>query len=177
MNARVKYNITFKHGGNTFDLLYFHIHFSQEVPIMFDVEEIMRNVPHRYPFLLVDRILEFKENETVTTLKNISINEMQFLGHFPGKPVFPGVYIIENMAQSSAFFLAKSAGGVDESKVYFLGRVNKASFRKPVVPGDQLITTVTVEKIFGPSVAVNAVARVEDMTVAKAELLFGIGNA
>ena len=144
---------------------------------MFDVEEIMRNVPHRYPFLLIDRVLEFTENQTVTTLKNISINEMQFLGHFPGKPIFPGVYIIENMAQSSAFLLAKSAGGVDESKVYFLGKVAKASFRKPVVPGDQLITTITVEKIFGPSAFVNAVAKVEDKTVAKAELMFGIGKA
>ncbi len=144
---------------------------------MFDVEEIMRNVPHRYPFLLIDRVTEFSPNETVTTLKNVSINEMQFMGHFPGKPIFPGVYIIENMAQSSAFLLAKSAGGVDESKVYFLGKVAKASFRKPVVPGDQLITTVTVEKLFGPSAFVNAVAKVEGKTVAKSEMMFGIGSA
>ncbi len=144
---------------------------------MFDIEEIMKNVPHRYPFLLIDRVLEFSENETVTTLKNISVNEMQFLGHFPGKPIFPGVYILENMAQSSAFLLAKSAGGVDESKVYFLGRIIKASFRKPVVPGDQLITTINVEKLFGPSASVNAVAKVDDKTVAKAELMFGMGNA
>ncbi len=144
---------------------------------MFDIEEIMKNVPHRYPFLLIDRVTEFSPNETVTTLKNVSINEMQFMGHFPGKPIFPGVYIIENMAQSSAFLLAKSAGGVDESKVYFLGKVAKASFRKPVVPGDQLITTVTVEKLFGPSAFVNAVAQVEGKTVAKSEMMFGIGNA
>ncbi len=144
---------------------------------MFDVEEIMRNVPHRFPFLLIDRVTEFTPNETVTTLKNVSINEMQFMGHFPGKPIFPGVYIIENMAQSSAFLLAKSAGGVDESKVYFLGKVAKASFRKPVVPGDQLVTTITIEKLFGPSAFVNAVAQVDGKTVAKSEMMFGIGSA
>ena len=142
---------------------------------MFDIEEIMKNVPHRYPFLLIDKILEFSANESVTTLKNITINEAQFQGHFPGKPIFPGVYIIENMAQSSAFLLAKSAGGVDESKVYFLGRVNKVSFTNPVTPGDQLITTIKVEKIFGSSAMVSAVSKVDDKTVAKGELMFGMG--
>ena len=142
---------------------------------MFDIEEIMKNVPHRYPFLLIDKILEFSENESVTTLKNITINEAQFQGHFPGKPIFPGVYIIENMAQSSAFLLAKSAGGVDESKVYFLGRVNKVSFTNPVTPGDQLITTIKVEKLFGSSAMVSAVSKVDDKTVAKGELMFGMG--
>lgn len=142
---------------------------------MFDIEEIMKNVPHRYPFLLIDKILEFSANESVTTLKNITINEAQFQGHFPGKPIFPGVYIIENMAQSSAFLLAKSAGGVDESKVYFLGRVNKVSFTNPVTPGDQLITTIKVEKLFGSSAMVSAVSKVDDKTVAKGELMFGMG--
>ena len=142
---------------------------------MFDIEEIMKNVPHRYPFLLIDKIIKFSANESVTTLKNITINEAQFQGHFPGKPIFPGVYIIENMAQSSAFLLAKSAGGVDESKVYFLGRVNKVSFTNPVTPGDQLITTIKVEKIFGSSAMVSAVSKVDDKTVAKGELMFGLG--
>jgi 3-hydroxyacyl-[acyl-carrier-protein] dehydratase len=143
---------------------------------MFDIEEIMKNVPHRYPFLLIDRVLEFSPNESITTLKNITINEAQFQGHFPGKPIFPGVYIIENMAQSSAFLLAKSAGGVDESKVYFLGRVNKVSFMNPVTPGDQLITTIKVEKIFGSSAMVSAVSRVGEKTAAKGELMFGMSG-
>jgi 3-hydroxyacyl-[acyl-carrier-protein] dehydratase len=143
---------------------------------MFDIEEIMKNVPHRYPFLLIDRVIEFSPNEMVTTLKNITINEAQFQGHFPGKPIFPGVYIIENMAQSSAFLLAKSAGGVDENKVYFLGKVSKVSFLKPVVPGDQLITTITVEKILGPSAMVKAKSKVGDKTVAKGEMMFGMGG-
>ena len=143
---------------------------------MFDIEEIVKNVPHRYPFLLIDRVIEFSPNETVTTLKNITINEAQFQGHFPGKPIFPGVYIIENMAQSSAFLLAKSAGGVDEKKVYFLGKVTKVSFLKPVVPGDQLVTTINVEKILGPSAMVKAKSKVGDKTVAKGEMMFGMGG-
>ncbi len=143
---------------------------------MFDIEEIMKNVPHRYPFLLIDKVLEFSANESVTTLKNITVNEAQFQGHFPGKPIFPGVYIIENMAQSSAFLLAKSAGGVDKSKVYFLGRVNKVSFKNPVIPGDQLITTIKVEKLFGSSAMVSAVSKVDDKTVAKGELMFGMSG-
>lgn len=139
---------------------------------MFTIEEIMENVPHRYPFLLIDRVTEFTENETVTTLKNVTINEAQFQGHFPGKPVFPGVYIIENMAQSSCFLLAKSAGGLDEDKVYYLGKVNKANFMKPVVPGDQIVTTITIEKSIGAMSLVKAVAKVEGKTVAKAEMAF-----
>ncbi len=141
---------------------------------MFDIEEIMKNVPHRYPFLLIDRVLDFKEKESVTTLKNITINEAQFQGHFPGKPIFPGVYIIENMAQSSAFLLAKSAGGVEENKVYYLGRVNKVSFNKPVYPGDQLVTYINVVKILGPSSLVSAVSKVDDKTVAKGEMMFSV---
>lgn len=142
---------------------------------MFDIEEIMKNVPHRYPFLLIDRVLEFTANESVTTLKNVTINEAQFQGHFPGKPIFPGVYIVENLAQSSCFLLAKSAGGIDENKVYFLGKISKVSFMKPVVPGDQLITTIKIEKIFGPSAMVSARAKVDGKTVAKGELMFGVG--
>ncbi len=140
---------------------------------MFAIEEILKNVPHRYPFLLIDRVLEFSKNESVTTLKNITINEAQFQGHFPGKPIFPGVYIIENMAQSSAFLLAKSSGGIDEKKVYLLGKVSKISFLKPVTPGDQLLTTIKVEKIIGPSAMVSAKSKVDGKTVAKGEMMFG----
>ena len=142
---------------------------------MFDIEEIMNNVPHRFPFLLIDRVLEYRANESVTTLKNVSINEAQFQGHFPKKPVFPGVYIIENMAQSSCFLLAKSGGGIDENKVYYLGKVSKITFKQPVRPGDQLITTITITKLFGTSALVSALSKVDGATVAKGELMFGLG--
>lgn len=139
---------------------------------MFDIEEIMLNVPHRYPFLLIDRILEFTANESLTALKNVTINEAQFQGHFPGKPIFPGVYIIENMAQAACFLLSKSGGGIDENTVYYLGKVAKASFKRPVRPGDQLLTTITIDKQIGPSAIVTARAMVDNELVAKSELMF-----
>ena len=139
---------------------------------MFTVEEIMQYVPHRYPFLLIDRINEFEADKSVTALKNVTINEAQFQGHFPGKPVLPGVFIIENMAQASCFLLAKSAGGLEADKVYYLGKVKNASFMKPVVPGDQLITTITIEKTIGAMSLVKAVATVDGKKVARAEMAF-----
>lgn len=141
---------------------------------MFDICEIMKNVPHRYPFLLIDRVLQFVENQSVTVLKNITINEAQFQGHFPGKPVFPGVYIIENMAQAACFLLSKSSGGLQENAVYYLGKVSKISFYQPVTPGDQLLTTINIEKIMGDSSMVTAKATVEGKLVAKGELMFGM---
>lgn len=141
---------------------------------MFNIQEIIKNVPHRYPFLLIDRVKEYKENESVTTLKNVSINEAQFQGHFPGVPVLPGVYIIENMAQSACFLLAKSGGGLKENAVYYLGKVKNVSFMQPVVPGDQLVTTVVIEKKFGDTSMVNATSYVDGKVVAKGELMFGM---
>jgi 3-hydroxyacyl-[acyl-carrier-protein] dehydratase len=141
---------------------------------MFDIQEIMKNVPHRYPFLLIDRVVDYVPNESVTVLKNVSINESQFQGHFPGQPILPGVYIIENMAQASCFLLAKSAGGLKEGTTYVLGKVVKCTFLQPVVPGDQLVTTVNVEKIFGESAAVKARAAVNGKVVAKSEMMFGM---
>lgn len=145
---------------------------------MFDINEIMRNVPHRYPFLLIDRVLEFEESKKVTTLKNVSINEAQFAGHFPQKPVFPGVYIIENMAQSACFLLIKSgAGRIEPETIYYLGRVNRMTFKRPVSPGDQLITEITVLKVIGLSAVVEAVSKVDGEIVAKGEMMFGSGKA
>lgn len=148
---------------------------------MFDVKEIMKFVPHRYPFLLIDRVTEFTPVETdsegnvtgtVKTLKNVTINEAQFQGHFPGEPVFPGVLMIENMAQSACFLLSKSAGGVESDKVYYLGMVEKVKFRKPVVPGDQMVTEVTLLKQIGNMAMVKASIKVDGQLVAKAEMAF-----
>jgi 3-hydroxyacyl-[acyl-carrier-protein] dehydratase len=144
---------------------------------MFDIDEIMRNVPHRYPFLLIDRILAFTPRESVTSLKNVTINEAQFQGHFPTRPVFPGVYIIENMAQSACFLLAKSAGGIDPDVVYYLGRVDKIMFKRPVRPGDQLITTIKIEKQIANTALVSAKATVDNELVAKGEMMFSASKA
>jgi 3-hydroxyacyl-[acyl-carrier-protein] dehydratase len=140
---------------------------------MFDIQEIMKNVPHRFPFLLIDRVIDFTPGRSVTTLKNVSINEAQFQGHFPSMPIFPGVYIIENMAQSACFLMVKSAGaGLDQNTVYYLGKVSKMIFKQPVRPGDQLITTVVMEKQIGGSAMVNAEARVDNQLVARGEMMF-----
>ncbi|MFW5774926.1 MAG: 3-hydroxyacyl-ACP dehydratase FabZ [Chitinivibrionales bacterium] len=144
---------------------------------MFDIEEIMRNVPHRYPFLLIDRVTEFEPNQSVTVLKNITINEAHFQGHFPKHPVFPGVYIVENMAQASCFLLAKSAGGLTQNTVYYLGKISKISFRKPVVPGDQLVTKITVDKIVGGNAIVSAKSFVDDEKVASGSMMFAASRS
>lgn len=142
---------------------------------MYDIDEIMRNVPHRFPFLLIDRVLEFEKDTRVTTLKNVTINEAQFQGHFPSRPIFPGVYIIENMAQSGCFLLIKSAGELEANAVYYLGRVGKMAFRRPVRPGDQLVTKVKVEKKLGPTALVSCESFVDGALVASGDMMFAKG--
>ena len=144
------------------------------VSVMIDVREIMKIMPHRYPFLLVDRIVSLKEGEEIVGIKNVTINEPFFAGHFPGNPIMPGVLIIEAMAQVGGVLAFHSspkewAG----SLVYFMG-IDKVRFRKPVVPGDQLrlkLTTIRQkQKVF----KMRGEAYVEDTLVAEAELMAAI---
>jgi beta-hydroxyacyl-ACP dehydratase FabZ len=141
---------------------------------MIDVKEIMQILPHRYPFLLVDRIESLKEGEEIVGIKNVSVNEPFFVGHFPGNPIMPGVLIIEAMAQVGGVLAFHSspkewAG----SLVYFMG-IDKVRFRKPVVPGDQLrlkLTTIRQkQKVF----KMRGEAYVDDTLVAEAELMAAI---
>jgi beta-hydroxyacyl-ACP dehydratase FabZ len=104
---------------------------------MMDVVEIQKILPHRYPFLLVDRILEMEPGKRIVGIKNVTVNEEFFLGHFPGKPVMPGVLIIEAMAQVGGVLLLQEVPDRDKKLVYFLG-IDEARFRRPVVPGDQV---------------------------------------
>ena len=105
---------------------------------MLDIQTIMRHLPHRYPFLLIDRILDYEADERVRALKNVTINEPFFQGHFPGEPVMPGVLIVEAMAQAGGVLAFLSADPNKDYLVYFTG-VDEVRFRRPVRPGDQLI--------------------------------------
>jgi 3-hydroxyacyl-[acyl-carrier-protein] dehydratase len=137
-----------------------------------DIQAIMRLLPHRYPFLLVDRVLECAPGEYVRALKNVTFNEPFFPGHFPHRPIMPGVLIVEALAQVSgilAFTTAKVTAYTD-AHFYFVG-IDKARFRKPVEPGDQLILKVTLTRAFKGIWKFDGVAEVDGAEVASAELM------
>lgn len=133
---------------------------------MIDVKEIQSLIPHRYPFLLVDRVTECVPNEKIVGIKNVTINEPFFQGHFPGNPVMPGVLMVEAMAQISGVLAFKS--GVTGKAVYFL-TIEKAKFRKPVEPGDQLRMEVNVSHQRGSVWKFTGKCFVEDKVVSEAE--------
>ena len=110
---------------------------SKEPPSIIEIQEILEYLPHRYPFLLVDRVIEYEEMSRIVGIKNVTINEPFFQGHFPGVPIMPGVLIIESMAQLGGVLLFKAIPDRDTKLVFFAG-IEKARFRRPVVPGDQL---------------------------------------
>ena len=134
-----------------------------------DINGIIDILPHRYPFLLIDKIIKFEKSKQATGLKNVTINEPFFQGHFPDHPIMPGVLIIEAMAQVGAILAFKSAA-VSNQVVYFMG-IDKARFRHPVMPGDTLHISVEVKKIRGAIWSFSAEAHVEDKRVANAELM------
>ena len=138
-----------------------------------DIKEIMSIIPHRQPFLLIDRVEQIVEGEKVIATKNVSYNEPFFAGHFPQEPVMPGVLIIEALAQTGAV----CALSADEykGKIAFLGGVNKAKFRGKVVPGDVLTLEVEMIKVKGPVGVAQGTATVDGKKVASAEITFMIG--
>src|ERR1700719_3537249 len=115
--------------------------------LQLDMQAILERLPHRYPFLLVDRVLELHPGESIRALKNVTYNEPFFPGHFPGRPVMPGVMIIEALAQAAGILCFITAGVTpdDQTRFYFVG-IDKARFRKPVLPGDQLVLKATVQR-------------------------------
>ena len=137
---------------------------------MIEAQEIMEILPHRYPFLLVDRIAEMELGKRIVGLKNVTINEPFFQGHFPGRPIMPGVLIIEAMAQVGGVLAFKSNQDPEKKLVYF-SSIEKAKFRKPVVPGDRLMFEVTVMQSRHPFWKMKALATVDDQVVCEAELM------
>ena len=142
--------------------------------MLYNVVEIQEILPHRYPFLLVDRIMEMTKGESIEAYKNISISEPVFQGHFPDHPIYPGVMIIEGMAQAGGVLAFKSIDNVSQAElankvVYFMS-IDKAKFRAPVTPGDKLIYKIKVLKNKGAVWQLEAKAYVDDKVVAQAEL-------
>ena len=134
----------------------------------YDIARIMQAIPHRYPFLLVDRVVDVVRDRGAVGIKNVTINENYFQGHFPQHPVMPGVLIIESMAQTAAVLVVATLGPSAEGKLVYFMTVDNAKFRKPVVPGDQLRIHVTKERQRGNIWKFAAEAKVEGKVVAEA---------
>jgi beta-hydroxyacyl-ACP dehydratase FabZ len=137
---------------------------------MLDVKEIFKAIPHRYPFLLVDRIVELDGAERIVGIKNVSINESFFQGHFPNQPVMPGVLICEAMAQVGAIFAHKARGAIADNKVFVLTGLDNVKFKRTVEPGDQLRMELTCLKRRGSFWKMQGVATVDGKLVAQAEI-------
>lgn len=139
---------------------------------MMDIHQILKKLPHRYPFVMVDRVLELEKGLRIKALKNVTINEPFFMGHFPHHPVMPGVLMLEAMAQAAAL-LAFDAMDVttDETTVYYFAGIDSARFKRPVVPGDQLIMDVTVMRNKGGIFKFKGITRVDENIVCEAELM------
>jgi 3-hydroxyacyl-[acyl-carrier-protein] dehydratase len=133
-----------------------------------DIARIMHAIPHRYPFLLIDRVVDVLRGRSAVGVKNVSVNEPFFQGHFPNHPVMPGVLIIESMAQTAAVLVVETLGPEAAGKVVYFMSIEGAKFRRPVVPGDQLRIYVTKDRNRGNVWKFNAVARVEGTSVAEA---------
>ena len=134
-----------------------------------DINEIQSIIPHRYPMLLIDRVIEIEPLKRLVAIKNITMNEQVFQGHFPGAPVFPGVLIIEAMAQAGAILLFREIPNRESKLLYFTG-IDEAKFRRPVVPGDQLRLEVTVLKYKMGYAKLRAEAFVDGQLVAEANI-------
>ncbi|HEY8290095.1 MAG TPA: 3-hydroxyacyl-ACP dehydratase FabZ [Acetobacteraceae bacterium] len=133
-----------------------------------DILSVMKAIPHRYPFLLIDKIIDLIPNKSAVGIKNVSINESFFAGHFPNHPVMPGVLIIESMAQTAAVLVVRTLGPEAEGKLVYFMSIEGAKFRRPVVPGDQIHIHVEKERSRGNVWKFHAVARVDGTSVAEA---------
>ncbi len=137
-----------------------------------DVDEILAHLPHRYPMLLVDRVLECEPGKRILALKNVSINEPFFTGHFPHHPVMPGVLIVEALAQAGAILSFKTLGTIpDDKSVYYFVGIDEVRFKRPVTPGDQLLLDVSIERRVRGVWKFAAQARVAEQVVTEAQLM------
>lgn len=139
---------------------------------MMDIHEILKKLPHRYPILLVDRVLEIEKGVRIKAIKNVTINEPFFTGHFPHRPVMPGVLMLEAMAQAAALLAFDTLGVVpDDKTVYYFAGIDAARFKRPVEPGDQLVMDVTLDRMKAGIFKFKGIARVDGNLACEAELM------
>ena len=142
-----------------------------------DIHEILNHLPHRYPFVLIDRVIDLKLNEEITAIKNVTINEPFFPGHFPYHPVMPGVLIVEAMAQAAAVLSFKTMSVLpSEDSVYYFAGIDNVRFKKPVSPGDQLILNVKIDRVLKGIWKYKGQAKVDGQIVAEAEMMCILKN-
>lgn len=146
-------------------------------PLTMDIHEILRRLPHRYPMLLVDRVLECNSGKSIRAVKNVSVNEPFFSGHFPHRPIMPGVMILESLAQAAGILAFVTAGVYpDEDRDLYFVAIDKARFRKPVVPGDQMILSATLERSMRGIWKFAALAEVDGEEATSAEIMIAPGR-
>jgi len=139
---------------------------------MMDIHQILKQLPHRYPFILVDRVLELDKGKSIKALKNVTINEPFFGGHFPHRPVMPGVLMLEAMAQAAALLAFDTVGtSPDDKTVYYFAGIDGARFKRPVEPGDQLVMDVTLDRMKAGIFKFKGITRVGSDVVCEAELM------
>jgi 3-hydroxyacyl-[acyl-carrier-protein] dehydratase len=139
---------------------------------MMDIHEILKKLPHRYPFLLVDRVLELEKGKRIRALKNVTMNEPFFTGHFPHRPVMPGVLMLEAMAQAAALLSFDSLDiELDDNSVYYFAGIDGARFKRPVEPGDQLVLEVTLDRMKAGIFKFSGQALVDGVVAAEAQLM------
>ena len=137
-----------------------------------DIHAILKQLPHRYPFLLVDRVVELESNKRIRAIKNVTFNEPFFQGHFPGRPVMPGVLMLEALAQAAGLLAFDAMGQVpDENNIYYFVGIDAARFKRPVEPGDQLILEASIDGVRGGIWKFKGVARVGEEVACEAELM------
>jgi 3-hydroxyacyl-[acyl-carrier-protein] dehydratase len=139
---------------------------------MMDIHQILKQLPHRYPILLVDRVIELEKGKRIRAIKNVTMNEPHFTGHFPHRPVMPGVLMLEALAQTAALLSFDTEGVTpDEKTVYYFAGIDGARFKRPVEPGDQLVMDVTLERAKAGIYKFKAQARVDGEIAVEAELM------
>ena len=143
-------------------------------PVSLGYEEILNMLPHRYPFLMIDRVLDYsitEEHKTLRAIKNVTFNEPFFQGHFPGKPILPGVLILEAMAQATGILAFTMVGKPNPGELYYFAAIDNARFKRPVVPGDQLVLDVEYFKEKRGIASFRGVASVDGKVVCQADLM------